>query len=109
MASHAHLLSDGLRNRDIHPETSSPDPIHDPLDHHPSERGELELASRTHNDDQPPSPSATSLRPSWPPLLREGYGFRPASGVSTPLTSLPAERGSPLPDPNGLGWPAKST
>jgi len=39
---------------------------------------------------------------------REGYGFRPHSGVSTPNITVPST-GSPLPDPNGLGWPAKST
>jgi len=42
--------------------------------------------------------------------VREGYGFRPVSGASTPVaTSQIAEQGTPLPDPNGLGWPAKST
>ncbi|OJA15637.1 hypothetical protein AZE42_04854 [Rhizopogon vesiculosus] len=42
---------------------------------------------------------------------RDGYGFRSGSGLSTPLTmaSRGADGGSPLPDPNGLGWPAKST
>lgn len=38
---------------------------------------------------------------------REGYGFRPLSGSSTPLMVNGTQ--SPLPDPNGLGWPAKST
>lgn len=37
----------------------------------------------------------------------EGYGFRPLSGSSTPLMAKGTQ--SPLPDPNGLGWPAKST
>ncbi|KAL5527571.1 hypothetical protein ACEPAG_6372 [Sanghuangporus baumii] len=40
-------------------------------------------------------------------VQREGYGFRPLSGSSTPLMSDGTQ--SPLPDPNGLGWPAKST
>lgn len=52
-----------------------------------------------------------------PPSPREGYGFR-RSGLSTPIVasqkvdaaSLPLSRLSSLvPDPNGLGWPAKST
>lgn len=34
---------------------------------------------------------------------RDGYGFRPASGASTPLRAT--STASPLPDPNGLGWP----
>lgn len=44
------------------------------------------------------------------PLVHEGYGFRPASGVSTPIspgTNAPAGSSSPLPDPNGLGWPGE--
>lgn len=46
-----------------------------------------------------------------PHVLREGYGFRPHSGFSSPNTAVaPAvSTGSPIPDPNGLGWPAKST
>ncbi|KAF7978303.1 hypothetical protein HWV62_901 [Athelia sp. TMB] len=36
--------------------------------------------------------------------LHEGYGFRPASGASTPAVECVAD--SPLPDRNGLGWPA---
>lgn len=41
-----------------------------------------------------------------PPIqryVREGYGFRPQSGASTPLTT--ASTASPITDPNGLGWP----
>ncbi|KIK08481.1 hypothetical protein K443DRAFT_672499 [Laccaria amethystina LaAM-08-1] len=48
---------------------------------------------------------------------REGYGFR-KSGLSTPIVASQKVDGaslqlshlsSPVPDPNGLGWPAKST
>ena len=41
--------------------------------------------------------------------IPEGYGFRPMSGASTPLTDRGEEtsRESPLPDPNGLGWPGE--
>lgn len=44
-------------------------------------------------------------------LSRDGFGFRPASGATTPLRqcSHPPDRASPIPDENGLGWPAKST
>jgi len=60
---------------------------------------------RSRNDS--PSPG----RLTWNPHIREGYGFRPSSGVSTPLIASTSgqDTGSPLPDPNGLGWPAKST
>ncbi|KAK0191290.1 GTP cyclohydrolase I [Armillaria mellea] len=40
--------------------------------------------------------------------VHEGYGFRPPSGVSTPLTAH-APVDTLVPDVNGLGWPAKST
>ncbi|KAK0453285.1 GTP cyclohydrolase I [Armillaria borealis] len=40
--------------------------------------------------------------------VHEGYGFRPPSGVSTPLTGH-APVDTLVPDVNGLGWPAKST
>lgn len=47
-------------------------------------------------------------RPNNPrPLIRDGYGFRPPSGGSTPLNQ--ATTPSAIPDVNGLGWPAKST
>lgn len=42
-----------------------------------------------------------------PPPVYDGYGFRPASGVSTPLHPA-ATTSSPIPDVNGLGWPGKS-
>jgi len=51
------------------------------------------------------------------PISRDGYGFR-SSGISTPLTQVPPVDGALhsqlpqellVPDPNGLGWPAKST
>ncbi|KAJ3993618.1 hypothetical protein F5050DRAFT_1577247 [Lentinula boryana] len=44
------------------------------------------------------------------PRIHEGYGFRPPSGVSTPLiASATAASESLVPDSHGLGWPAKST
>ncbi|KAI0776037.1 hypothetical protein BD413DRAFT_469864 [Trametes elegans] len=59
--------------------------------------------------DGPSSPSAHPLLAT--PRIREGLGFRPASGISTPQYSSRAvgKAASPLPDQNGLGWPAKST
>ncbi|KAK0490678.1 putative FOL2-GTP cyclohydrolase I [Armillaria novae-zelandiae] len=50
----------------------------------------------------PPTTTTPSHR------VHEGYGFRPPSGVSTPLTG-PAPVDTLVPDVNGLGWPAKST
>jgi hypothetical protein len=37
--------------------------------------------------------------------VHEGYGFRPPSGVSTPL--LQGATPSPIPDIHGLGWPGE--
>ncbi|KAL6309568.1 hypothetical protein BKA93DRAFT_723223 [Sparassis latifolia] len=69
-----------------------------------------------HAGDEPSTPGGngehdhTSSPGRLNPHVREGYGFRPSSGVSTPnIPSSSFESGSPLPDPNGLGWPAKST
>lgn len=47
------------------------------------------------------------------PPSRDGYGFR-TSGIASPLPPLPSEQPqfqteTLVPDPNGLGWPAKST
>ncbi|KAI0312478.1 hypothetical protein OF83DRAFT_1067112 [Amylostereum chailletii] len=57
------------------------------------------------------APSSSSTSAPSTSLIREGYGFRPTSGVSTPASAAaPQDRtNSPLPDVNGLGWPAKST
>jgi len=47
-----------------------------------------------------------------PSQTREGYGFRPKSGLATPQVIQDEEGGevsSPIPDQYGLGWPAKST
>lgn len=43
------------------------------------------------------------------PRIHEGYGFRPPSGITTPLiASATAASENMVPDPNGLGWPGKS-
>jgi GTP cyclohydrolase I len=99
MTSHVELLSDGLRKLEL-------------------QQSETNLRSsnqdgdpRSDNDPAPDnvSSSANASRLSWS-QAREGYGFRPASGISTPLTvpSRAVEGASPLPDPHGLGWPGTS-
>ncbi|KAH7931356.1 GTP cyclohydrolase I [Leucogyrophana mollusca] len=111
MTSHGDLLSNGLRQLELQQQSAKPE-----TSSHPNEasddtdipRGEVGFV--TGDDSRLSSPSTNSTRSPWP-QVREGYGFRPTSGISTPVTmpSFGAERGSPLPDPNGLGWPAKST
>ncbi|TFK73009.1 GTP cyclohydrolase I [Pluteus cervinus] len=74
-----------------------------------------EASEATPGDDHDALPVANPV--SWNPLTKDGYGFR-KSGVSTPLgpsnvpdvnTSLSPGNSELVPDPNGLGWPAKST
>ncbi|KAF7433373.1 hypothetical protein PC9H_005323 [Pleurotus ostreatus] len=83
--SHVTQLSNGLRQLEIQQADANDD-------HHP---------------DQTSPTSAVGARGSSRPPIRDGYGFR-SSGVNTP-NEIKDSRSSPLPDPNGLGWPAKST
>ncbi|KAI0796591.1 hypothetical protein C8Q75DRAFT_741617 [Abortiporus biennis] len=115
-AAHGEMLSESLRKLQIKEQQSSKtSSVSLDIGSHDTQV-DGEQPSRSENADQqlhldPQSPSTSSARLTWNPHVREGYGFRPASGVSTPL--LPSSSGvgtsSPLPDPNGLGWPAKST
>lgn len=52
------------------------------------------------------SPSSKSYR-LITSVVHEGYGFRPASGGSTPPKPVGHGPDSPLPDRNGLGWPGE--
>ncbi|KAG2151873.1 hypothetical protein BD769DRAFT_8244 [Suillus cothurnatus] len=92
MTSHVELLSNGLRKLEL--QQSETNPRSNDQDGDP------------HSENDPSAANASRLSRSQ---AREGYGFRPPSGISTPLTSRTVETGSPLPDPHGLGWPAKST
>ncbi|KAG1820537.1 uncharacterized protein BJ212DRAFT_1340675 [Suillus subaureus] len=94
MTSHVELLSNGLRKLELQQSETNP---------RSNDQG-----GDPQSENDPSSASASRFSRSQ---AREGYGFRPASGISTPLTlsSRAVEGGSPLPDPHGLGWPAKST
>lgn len=81
--------------------TTEPEPSH----------GDL-LADRLRRLDNPDdqsvqAPSDVHPTPSLPKAPYDGYGFRLASGMSSPLA--PTDRNSPLPDVNGLGWPGMSS
>ncbi|TCD67696.1 GTP cyclohydrolase 1 [Steccherinum ochraceum] len=115
---HPAILHRSLRRLQIRDHSSSP-PMDSPLvqgsdanDAH----GRRELSTR--GDASPDSPkldpqSPSAATPATRPAVREGYGFRPASGISTPVIASVqvgiTQTASPLPDPHGLGWPAKST
>jgi hypothetical protein len=56
------------------------------------------------------SDSASTRLPRNPSQSREGYGFRPRSGLATPQTAQDEEgreASSPIPDQYGLGWPGE--
>lgn len=114
--THGALLTDSLRKLQLHedssPTQSSKAPFPNPDLHEthdgsdPPTRGDVTEPVKI-ND--PHSSSANLTRVACNPHVREGYGFRPASGISTPIIpSQPAlGTSSPLPDPNGLGWPGE--
>lgn len=114
--THGALLTDSLRKLQFQEQSSSshsgsaPFPHLHPRETHvgddPSTRGDI-AEPVTINDSQSPSPNP--IRVACHPHVRDGYGFRPASGISTPvIPSQPAlGTSSPLPDPNGLGWPGE--
>ncbi|KAK7695461.1 hypothetical protein QCA50_000097 [Cerrena zonata] len=102
---HGEILSDSLRRLQIQtqeqeqeqPSASSPQPARGPDTEH-----------ATINDPQ--SSAIGQLPTALSPHVREGYGFRPTSGISTPVvSSVQVGISGLIPDPNGLGWPAKST
>lgn len=99
MLSHGELLSNELRQLELHHATESQSLLASNDTDIP--RGEPDPIQSVSSQND--SPQQVPVRPPWP-HVREGYGFRPPSGVSTPLTDG-AQSGSPLPDPNGLGWP----
>ncbi|KII95925.1 hypothetical protein PLICRDRAFT_233331 [Plicaturopsis crispa FD-325 SS-3] len=97
-SAHGELLSDGLRRLQLQQEHTNAEHTADTPDPSADPERETQFA-------------INPIRSPGTPHAREGYGFRQASGVSTPLTAPTQfpDRDSPLPDPNGLGWPAKST
>lgn len=99
MLSHGELLSNELRQLEPHGATESQFLL--VANDADIPRGEAQSVNSQHD-----SPQQVPVRSPWP-HVHDGYGFRPPSGVSTPLTHG-IEHGSPLPDPNGLGWPGMS-
>lgn len=73
----------------------------------PEAEGNLESIQSRNKQLEYDQSSTSKLSITHSQVQREGYGFRPASGSSTPLKDKGTQ--SPLPDSNGLGWPAKST
>lgn len=100
--SHGELLSHSLQQLQLQTEAAA---------HAAEERGRSEdmPGKEAHFASSPSSALPNRLdRMASSSLIREGYGFRPTSGISTPALNeafTEGERGSPLPDPNGLGWP----
>ncbi|GJE91077.1 GTP cyclohydrolase I [Phanerochaete sordida] len=97
-ASHGTILSDSLRRLQLKEQV-------------PSSLVEASKKQKARSAEEPVVLNSGPPSPQRPPhgVVYEGYGFRASSGISTPLNHPPAGTDSPLPDPNGLGWPAKST
>ena len=117
MDNHDAVLSSLAKLR-MHAELASSDlHEHSPRGVNHSKHGDDDHSVSQQRIDQADHPQLSELNhpsTSNPPenapsqhAQREGYGFRPLSGSSTPLLAKGTQ--SPLPDPNGLGWPAKST
>ncbi|KAJ8086330.1 hypothetical protein PM082_005153 [Marasmius tenuissimus] len=91
--AHSHLLTKSLEKLELTEEME------------PQNSDEASASASQTTVPIPPSPPARST-----PRIREGYGFRPPSGVSTPLIKAATSTTENLvPDSYGLGWPAKST
>lgn len=66
-----------------------------------------QLRPAIHNIEIP----TEGLNMSSPSQSREGYGFRPRSGLATPQIlqeEATRDNSSPIPDQYGLGWPGSS-
>ncbi|KAI0082600.1 GTP cyclohydrolase I [Panus rudis PR-1116 ss-1] len=100
-AAHGALLTDSLRRLQVEEVTSG-------IDSHDThgQRGE-ESEQDASNDPHPDTPDKPRSPQSH---IKDGYGFRPPSGISTPIVQSTKVGTSHLvPDAHGLGWPAKST
>jgi len=104
-ATHGALLSDSLRRLEL--KERIPTALVEPS----IRQDGVGNAENIHENDTVVETNEPLLSPSA--HVRDGYGFRPPSGNTTPPNATkPFPVGgtdSPLPDPNGLGWPAKST
>ncbi|EKM50358.1 uncharacterized protein PHACADRAFT_263613 [Phanerochaete carnosa HHB-10118-sp] len=106
-ASHSSILSDSLRRLQL--KERIPSSLVEPTKKHRvnSTEGLDATGEIAMLNSEPSSPS--QLQRQAHGHVYEGYGFRLSSGAATPLNNSTAGASSPLPDPNGLGWPAKST
>ena len=96
--SHQSLLSESLKRLQLKEQI-------------PSSLVEPNVRQSGPDDAESSSSASATVKVNEP---REGYGFRPTSGSATPVLSAPVTSvltadgtSSPLPDPNGLGWPGK--
>ncbi|KAL0070965.1 hypothetical protein AAF712_002186 [Marasmius tenuissimus] len=89
--AHSHLLTKSLEKLELTEEME------------PQNSDEASASASQTTVPIPPSPPARST-----PRIREGYGFRPPSGVSTPLIKAATSTTENLvPDSYGLGWPGE--
>jgi hypothetical protein len=100
---HGAVLSESLRRLQLQAASTDSDISHDMIDEYRDVHTRGDSSDVGGDKDPQILPYRASNHTS---NVREGYGFRPVSGASTPVaTTQIAEQGTPLPDPNGLGWP----
>lgn len=104
------LLADALRRSFTYEPSRTSDSEDTPDTHVLITRG-IKADPSSNNDVN--SPTKLDGSPFRSNSIPEGYGFRPISGSSTPLHTVMQHSStdgtqSPLPDPNGLGWPGMS-
>lgn len=103
-ATHGTILSDSLRRLQLKEQV--PSSLVEPSRRKDAEGNAEDQGDVLVFNSGPPSPG--TLQRQALGHVYEGYGFRLTSGPATPTNPPPVGTSSPLPDPNGLGWPGKS-
>lgn len=102
-ATHGTILSDSLRRLQL--KEQIPSSLVEPSRRKDGEGNAEDQGDVLVLNSGPPSPG--TLQRQALGHVYEGYGFRLTSGPATPTNPPPVGTSSPLPDPNGLGWPGK--
>lgn len=102
-ATHGSILSDSLRRLQLKEQV--PSSLVEPSRHGTAHADNGVQDEQGIDESGPSSPS--HLPRSAHGHVYEGYGFRLTSGAASPLHPPPQGTATPLPDPNGLGWPGE--
>ena len=102
-ATHGSILSDSLRRLQL--KEQIPSSLVEPTRRGTAHADDGAQDEQAVDESGPSSPSHLPRHAHG--HVYEGYGFRPTSGAASPLHPPPQGTASPLPDPNGLGWPGE--